>query len=319
MDVVQDRTVFRGSRICIVGNICRDVKTAPLSPDGGLFEDGETPTEWISETIGGGGANSAIFAAGLGAEVRFAGKTGADALGLQLEQALIRRGVQSHIRRDPGVRTGSSVVLGFTNGCRHFISCQPNNDSLRFSDLDLSMLADGGHLLRADVWFSDSMLAEGNVQLFEAARQRGLATSLDLNWDPRWSVADERIIGARKEAVRRVLPLVDLVHGNIRELNRFADSSDLPATLKRLTSWGAAAVVIHMGAEGAGYYSRGQLTVEPCTPVEHCLHATGSGDLLSACMILLHGRREIPIPERLRLANQIVAEFIEGKHVVEEI
>ena len=94
------------------------------------------------------------------------------------------------------MRTGSSVVLGFTNGCRHFISCQPNNDSLRFSDLDLSMLADGGHLLRADVWFSDSMLAEGNVQLFEAARYCGLATSLDLNWDPRWSVADERIIAA---------------------------------------------------------------------------------------------------------------------------
>ena len=85
MDVAQDKTVFHGSRICIVGNICRDVKNGPLSPDGGLFEDGETPTRRISETIGGGGANSAVSQP-VSPEVRFAGKTGADALGLQLEQ-----------------------------------------------------------------------------------------------------------------------------------------------------------------------------------------------------------------------------------------
>ena len=56
-----DETVFRGSKLCVVGNICRDVKTAPLCPDDRLFHDGETPTDSIVETIGGGGANSALF------------------------------------------------------------------------------------------------------------------------------------------------------------------------------------------------------------------------------------------------------------------
>jgi len=308
-----DETIFQGSRLCVVGNICRDVKTAAIPQDDSLFADGETPTGSIVDTIGGGGANSALAAAALGAEARFAGKVGADALGRQLEAELVRRGVRPYLCRDPHVQTGSSLVLRFTNGCRHFISCQPNNYALAFPEIDLSMLAGVEHLLRADVWFSEPMLAGGNARLFQAARELGLATSLDLNWDPCWGFADEKAIAARKQAVRQLLPMVDLAHGNIRELNRFADSDDLAVTLDRLAAWGAGAVVIHMGADGAGYYCRGELTVEPCQAVQECKNAAGSGDILSVCMILLHKRGELPIAEKLRLANQIAGEFIAGK------
>jgi sugar/nucleoside kinase (ribokinase family) len=308
-----DEALLRGSRLCVVGSICRDVKTAPLTAGEQLFRDGETPTGFITETIGGGAANSALIAAGLGAEVRFAGKTGADALGDQLTAALQRRGVKTYIRRDPDVRTGSTVVLSYTNGCRHFVSCQPNNHALGFADLDLAMLEGADHLLRADVWFSEPMLAGGNAQLLQAARERGLATSLDLNWDPLWGAGDTARIAARKAAVRYLLPLVTLVHGNIRELNLFADATDLPTTLRRLTGWGASAVVVHMGAQGAGYFSDGQLIVAPCAPVQKLVNTAGTGDLLSTCMILLHARPELAIAEKLRLANRVVAEFIEGR------
>jgi len=322
-----DETLFQGSRLCVVGNLCRDVKTAPIRAEDRLFHDGETSTDSIVETVGGGGANSALFAAGLGAEARFAGKVGDDALGTRLEQALLRRGVVSFVRRDPQVQTGSSLVLTYTNGFRHFISHQPNNYTFSFSDIDLALLDGGGHLLRADVWFSESMLAAGNAQLLQTARERGLATSLDLNWDPCWDSASGdgdcpssrlsengtvSLEQARKEAIRQVLPLVDLVHGNVRELNRFANSTDLTTTLRRLTSWGAGAVVLHMGAQGAGYYSGGELLVEPGVPVQCSMNATGSGDLLSTCMMLFHRRVEIPILERLRLANRIVADYIAG-------
>ncbi len=309
---MMDESIFRGRRLCVVGNICRDVKTAPLAAGEHLFHDGETPTEFLVDTLGGGGANSALAAAHLGAEVRFAGKVGADSLGTVLESALLRAGVQSFLRRDRNVQTGSSLALSWANGSRHFISCQPNNVELDLSDVDFSFLAGGEHLLRADVWFSQRMLFGGNAQLLQAARDQGLSTSLDLNWDPLWNSASEETIRARKEAVREVLPLVDLAHGNVQELNRFADSADLATTLERLTAWGAGAVVVHMGAEGAGYYSAGELTVEPCTPTQRHVNSTGCGDLLSTCLMLLHGRGEIPIVEKLRLANRIVAEFIEG-------
>jgi len=311
-----DETLFRGRRLGVVGSICRDVKTAPLAPGDHLFRDGETPTAFIVETIGGGGANSALAAASLGADARFAGKLGADALGDQLANALHRRGVQTFFRRDPQTRTGSSVALSFSTGSRHFISCQPNNNSLAFADLDLAVLDGTDHLLRADVWFSEPLLADGNARLFEAARSRGAATSLDLNWDPLWGSGDAARIAARKDAVRRILPLVDLVHGNVRELNLFADSNDLPTTLRRLTAWGAGAVVIHMGADGAGYFADNALTAEPCAPAKRLINTTGTGDLLSVCMMLLHAQREIPVREKLRLANRIVAEYIEGTRTV---
>ena len=109
---------------------------------------------------------------------------------------------------------------------------------------------------------------------------------------------------------------MDLVHGNVRELGRFADCDDLDATLRRIMDWGAGAIVIHMGADGAGYYARGQLIVVPAVPVRQHKNAAGSGDLLSVCMMLLHGRDEIPPRERLRLANRIVAEFIEDRRSV---
>ena len=307
-----DESLFHGATLCVVGNICRDVKTSPISPEDRLFHDGETPTDSIVETIGGGGANSALFAAALGAETRFAGKVGDDALGKRLEQALLGCGVASFIRHDPAVQTGSSLVLTYTNGCRHFISHQSNNYNLGFPDIDLALLAGGRHLLRADVWFSESMLAGGNAQILQAARDRGLATSLDLNWDPCWGSASEERILARKQSVRQVLPLVDLVHGNVRELNLFADSTELSTTLQRLTAWGAGAIVLHIGAQGAGYYCHGELTIAPSVPVRQQVNATGSGDLLSVCMMLLHERTEIPIVEKLHLANRIVADYIEG-------
>lgn len=306
-----NESVFRNRPLAIVGSICRDVKMAPLRAGAYLCEDGETPTAFIRETIGGGGANSALAAASLGADVRFGGKVGADPLGARLERSLADCGVKTYIRHDPSVASGSSVVLSYDSGARHFVSCQPNNYALSAADIEPEMLRDAGHLLRADVWFSEPMLAGGNEELLRAARECGLATSLDINWDPQWGSSDADTIARRKDAVRRILPLVDLVHGNVRELNEFADTSDLDSSLRQIIGWGAGAVVIHMGAGGAGYYSRGELTVCPAVPVQQYQNTAGTGDLLSVCMMLLHGDDSTP-QEQLQLANRIVAQYIEG-------
>ena len=45
-------------------------------------------------------------------------------------------------------------------------------------------------------------------------------------------------------------------------------------------------------------------------------NTAGTGDLLSVCMMLMHGCDGIPLGERLRLANKIVAEYIEGERGV---
>ena len=306
-----EESLLRARSVCVVGNLNRDLKPAPLRAGEYLFRDGETSVESVTETIGGGGANSACIAAALGAKVVFLGKIGADALGTQLEKTLQKQGIQARLARDVAVATGTSLALAFDNGHRHFVSYLRNNEALRFEDLDLGALDGCEHLYRADLWFSEPMLFGGNERLFREARARGLAVSIDLNWDPRWSVAGAEEIRSRKEAVRALLPLVQLAHGNERELKEFADAPDLDTALRRLEGWGVGAVVVHLGAQGAGWYQRGRLTVEAPVPVVRQVNTTGTGDVLSVCAMLLHGQLEVSL--LLRLANGIVAEFMEGR------
>jgi sugar/nucleoside kinase (ribokinase family) len=286
-------------------------QNVPVSPN--LFEDGETSVPGIVETIGGGGANSACAATALGGSVRFVGKVGADALGERLKHAMESHGVHTRLARDPYCATGTTVALGLASGQRHFLSCLPNNETLRFEDLDLTALDGCAHLLRADVWFSRAMLEGGNLRLFTKAHQRGIATSLDINFDPCWSTGAREEIARRKALLRETLSLVDLAHGNVRELREFTDSPDLDTALRQLTDWGVGAVVVHLGTQGAGFWSDGELVIEPPSPAEKVVNSTGTGDVLSICMILMHGRTDLSIREKLRHSNETVREFMEGR------
>lgn len=310
-----DTTPFSSASLCVVGNVNRDVKLAAIAPGPHLFADGETPTAGIRETVGGGGANSAVAAAALGARrVTFVGKVGADPLGQRLERTLVARGVRAALVRDADAPTGTSINLVWTTGHRHFVSCLPNAATLAFDEIDASALAGHDHLLRADPWFSEPMLFGGNSKLFLAAREAGMAVSLDVNWDPQWGAAPPDAVARRKLALRDVLPLVDLAHGNVRELCAFADCGQLEDALTRITDWGARAVVVHMGGQGAGYFTpAGALVVEPCVPADRTVNTTGTGDVLSVCMMLLHRRHDMDVRAKLRLANVLVSEYIAGR------
>jgi sugar/nucleoside kinase (ribokinase family) len=308
-----DETAFFARPLCVVGNLNRDLRTAPIPAGEYLFADGETSAAFVRETIGGGAANSALAAAGLGADARLVARVGEDPLGYKLEAVLASHNVRPFLARDDDLPTGTSINLVFDTGRRHFVSCLPSSAALSFDDVDPAAMAGCDHLLRADVWFSESMLFGGNERLFRAARAAGLAVSIDLNWDPAWGRAGSDEVNRRKDAVRAVLPLVDLVHGNVKELCEFAEAGDLEAALTRLGGWGAGAAVVHMGTDGAGYYRHGKLVREPCAAAPRVVNATGTGDVLSACMMLLHRREDVPVEEKLRLANRIVSQYVAGE------
>jgi len=289
------------------------VKVLGIADAAELMRDGETSVSRIVETMGGGGANSACAAAALGARVHFVGKVGVDPLADQLGAAMARHGVRAHLARDAQHPTGTTVALGFEAGHRHFLSSLPNNASLTWEDLDLTALDDCTHLLRADVWFSAAMLESGNAKLFEEAHRRGIATSLDINFDPHWRSAAPAVIRRRKQLLRDLLPQVDLAHGNVAELCEFTDCGDLDSALRLLATWGVQSVVVHLGTKGAGYYQAGALTVAPPELAASPVHSTGTGDVLSMCMILLHERAEMSIAAKLRAANRVVRAFMEGE------
>jgi len=167
--------------------------------------------------------------------------------------------------------------------------------------------------LRADIWFSREMLETGNERLLSRARQQGLITSLDINFDPVWPTGKSSEIRRRKRLVRRILPLVDMAHGNVLELCEFTDSPDLKSALGRLAAWGADSVVIHLGKRGAGFFREGKLVTEPADKAKKAIHDTGTGDVLSVCMILLAQNDEFSIQEKLRASNRMVRQFMEGR------
>lgn len=309
-------SLFHGVRLCVVGNVNRDVKTAPFPGGPHLLADGETSIPGVFETVGGGGAISAAAAAALGAGVDFIAQTGADALGCQLETALTRAGVKCWFRRAPGIATGTTLNLVYADGHRHFLSCHPNNERMEFSSLDLAALAGADHVYRADPWFSEPMLFGGNRRLLETARSAGVPTSMDINWDPAIGRVSTETLRARREALRSVLPWVDFVHGNERELCVFTGAEEADAAAARLLSDGAGAVILHLGARGAGYVSRTESVRVPSAPVTCRVNATGTGDLLSVCVMLLGARLEMSWREKLAVANGVVAEYIEGRRSV---
>ena len=101
------------------------------------------------------------------------------------------------------------------------------------------------------------------------------------------------------------------------ELCEFTDSPDLATALRRLTDWGVRTVVVHLGAQGAGCFSDGHWVLEPPDLAAAPVHSTGTGDVLSVCMILLHGRRQPrSIAQQLRLSNRVVREFMEGRRTM---
>jgi sugar/nucleoside kinase (ribokinase family) len=90
----------------------------------------------------------------------------------------------------------------------------------------------------------------------------------------------------------------------------------LDSALQRLLAAGVKAVVVHLGARGAGYYSGGRLILEPASPAKRIINSTGSGDILSMCMILLHTRANLSIQQKLAWSNRVVREYLEGRRTM---
>lgn len=298
--------------VAIVGNINLDLKTSPLETGVNVFIDGETDVTEIYESIGGGAANTAAAVAGLGGRAHLFAIVGNDQLGEVLRKTLEHHGVTTHLVMKP-VPTGRSINLSWTSGHRHFLSHLPNNHLMQVDDIldAFDQQQEIEALLRADVWFSQSMLYEGNLVLFERARARCLDTYLDINWDPMWASGKATQIKERKSRLRRLLPLVRYVHGNISELSEFTGCHMATDVFKSLLDDGCEEIIVHNGERGAISVRRGEAAVEvPAVPIRNVICSTGSGDVFCAAHILL---RELPVVERLQQACAVAAAHLSGE------
>jgi sugar/nucleoside kinase (ribokinase family) len=302
--------------IAVIGNVNLDIKTSLLAPSPQLFDDGETSVEEIYESLGGGAANVAVAAARLGGRVHFCGCVGDDPLGARIEAALAAFGVTTHLCRKP-VPTGRSINLNWAHHHRHFISSLPNNRALTAADVSIAELAQAGcrSLYRGDIWFSDPMLREGNLALLQQAREAGMTTAIDINWDPEWSVpGNQQQVAVRISLATRMLPYVSTVQSNESELALFTGLARPRDACAWLRDHGCGEVIVHRGARGAAAFTAAGDWIEvPATPVTEVVCETGTGDVFTAAYMLLDA---VPLPERLQACCRIAAEHLQGSRVL---
>jgi sugar/nucleoside kinase (ribokinase family) len=120
------------------------------------------------------------------------------------------------------------------------------------------------------------------------ARERGLVTSLDTVFDPT----------ARWERALPLLPHVDLFSPSLAEAQAISGETEPAAVARRLQGFGAAQVVVKLGAAGCYVGGVGRVDALPVDAVD----GTGAGDAFTAG--LLYGRLAgWPLVRAARLAN----------------
>lgn len=228
------------------------------------------------------GSSSVIFACGaarLGLRVAFAGVVGDDVFGQFMVSQMLARGIDtSAIVLEPSLHTGLSVILSRATD-RAILTFAGSIAALRYEQIDLAMLDRARHL-HLGAFFMLDALRPDVPRLFSEARQRGLTTSLDTNYDP-----TERWDGG----LRQVLPLVDVFLPNEAELCAIGGSPDPDAALAALAQQ-APIVAAKLGSQG-GVARRGSTIAHaPALPVA-VVDTTGAGDTFDAGFIygFLHG------------------------------
>ena len=240
------------------------------------------------------GSSAAILAhnlAALGTRVGFATLAGRDDFAAMALSYLAERKVDlSGVRQSDGP-AGSGVTVVVNHGAtRHILSYPGTAHEMTLAHLDLDHLCAARHFHLSSLYLLKG-LHEGLPDLFRKIRQRGLTISLDTNDDP-----DDRWRGVLDE----LLPLVDVLLPNERELLRIAGESDIDAALAVLSRT-VPLIVVKRGARGAIVQKGGsRLDIPPVavTPSDQI----GAGDSFNAGFLACHVRG-LPPEECARAGN----------------
>jgi len=189
------------------------------------------------------GSSSAIFThnfASLGNRVGFSSSMGNDPLGEIALRFLSESGADvSGVRKFAAKLTGATVIL--PSGAQRYILTYPGTMfAMRLSDLDLGYVLDARHL-HLSSYYLHRALRPQIPELFRAAKDAGLTTSLDTNDDPEGVWADDLL---------DVLQYVDVLLPNEREACKITRAEN-GARAAEILAERVPLVVMKRGKEGA--------------------------------------------------------------------
>ncbi|SDG87437.1 ribokinase [Propionivibrio dicarboxylicus] len=265
------------ARVLVIGSINMDlVVNAARFPGPGETVLGQS----FSTFPGGKGANQAVAAKRLGADVTMIGCVGDDAFGTQLTEQLANEGIDTRfVRRVPGVSTGVATIT--LSGAENSIVVVPGaNHALTEAQLDAAEAA----FADADVVLCQLEIPLAIVDVV-ARKAAAHGKPFLLNPAPAVVLSDE------------LLDRVTLMTPNEHELALVyaGDCGDWQATLRSRPQ----RILMTHGAEGAWFADAdGQLRHQPAFPVE-AVDTTGAGDTFNGAIAAFWG---LPMAEIARLA-----------------
>ncbi|HEX3008122.1 MAG TPA: carbohydrate kinase family protein [Bacteroidales bacterium] len=224
------------------------------------------------------GSSSAIFASNLsslGAKVAFVGKTGTDSFSEVVMQSLQERGVDtSHIIRTPDFNTGATIVLNYGQD-RAMITYPGAMNELKPADIDYDLIKTGRHL-HFSSYFLQPGIGSGITSIFKKAKDLGLTTSLDPQWDPdeKWDLD-----------LKALLPVTDVFLPNIKELQSLTHKGNLDDALASVKTF-CRNIVIKHGSDGAYLWDGQSLSHQPAFINHDVVDCIGAGDSFNAGFIL---------------------------------
>ena len=223
------------------------------------------------------GSSSAIFASNLsslGSRVAFIGKIGKDNFAQVVLTSLEGKNVDtSHIIRSESLSTGATVVLNYDQDRANVTYPGAMND-LKLEDIDFEFLSSARHMHFANC-FMQPGIRHDLTALFRHAKELGLTTSLDTQWDPveKWELPLEEL-----------LPFVDIFLPNIEEFKFLSQSSSVEEGINKLKHF-AHYIIIKNGSEGALGWDGKELIMQPAFKNEQVIDCVGAGDSFDAGFI----------------------------------
>ncbi len=220
------------------------------------------------------GSSAAIFASNissLGAKVAFLGKIGKDKFGEVVLENLEKNNVDiSMIRIDENLSTGATVILNVRED-RANTTYSGAMDHLTIGDISEEDIEQAKHLhfssyfLQPGIWGS---LGE----LFRKAKQLGLTTSFDMQWDPQetW-----------KLDIPDVLPYVDVFLPNEKELQFLTQKDNLEEAVAAIGKH-TNILAVKRGNKGSCAYWENKLSDLPPFLNTKVVDAIGAGDSFNA-------------------------------------
>ena len=189
------------------------------------------------------GSSTAIFAANaaaLGSKVAFCGMIGNDSFGDLVETSLQAKHVDTrYLIRTDKYATGATICMNYDED-RANLTYQGAMDAMGLSDINPDVFKTAKHIHISSV-FMQSALKRDLMQILRLAKENGVTTSLDTQWDPveQWDLD-----------YREVLPLISVFMPNEKELCALTRSKIVDEAIDKILPYINAAV-IKQGSRGS--------------------------------------------------------------------